>query len=326
MPLPPDEPGFGFYDDNGEHDGELPGWFLTPPVIEPNDDGTRLRPATRTNFLLMGIDHGSLADAIMVGTFYRDTGDIHIMSVPRDTHVVFSDARLAQLRQQGLNLPQQLKMSELRSRGGGVWGPQLVKQQVSEMMGVHFHYYVEVRIPAFRRIVDAIGGVYFNVPRRLFYQDLYNTPPTLIDVPAGHRRLTGVQAEGLVRYRGYSNADLGRNAVQKDFMVALLQQLMTRDALLNDPWELIRIVLDDTSSNMTLLNMGRYLLYLPPLRPLGEIRTFTMPGEAAWRNDVSVFLPNLNLLHDVANEVFRMPTTPPADDVEEMEENNTEDE
>jgi len=294
--------------DNGEF--EIPGHFRVPIAEDPdNDPDGFMRPPARTNFILMGIDHFSLADAIMVGTLYRDTGAVHLMSVPRDTYVVLSQTRHNQLRNGGLNLPRELKLNELRSYGGRALGPDLIMHEVSNMMGVEFHYYIEMHLNAFVRIVDHIGGVYFNVPRNLHFEDPeWNS--VIAHVPAGFQRLNGRQAEGLVRYRGYANADLGRNAVQLQFMTALIEQLLTRDAIMADPLGLAAIIIENVTvgggnrpgTNVSVPGLTRYLTVLPLM---GEVNTFTMPGVSGWRSGRSVFLPDLSELHDVANQVFR---------------------
>jgi len=295
---------------------EFPGFATPPPHMndDHDDDGGILRPASRTNFLLLGIDQNALADAIMVGTFYRDTGDIHLMSIPRDTYVVLSNERHAQLQLLGLRIPQRLKINGLRSHGGRAWGAQLITEEIEGMFGITIDYYVEVGLGAFRRVVDNIlGGIYFTVPRRMFYEDPVASPPLRIDLQPGFQRLNGVQAEGLVRYRGFADGDLGRNRTQMEFMTELVQQVTTREALMADPMELLRIFTNEVSTDFGPTSLLRFINYVPPLGTLGEIRTFVMPGAEGRRNmpvggrilGQSVFIPNMNLLHEVADDVFR---------------------
>lgn len=274
-------------------------FFVAP--IEEEDEGSLLRPPARTNFVLLGLDRGNLADAIMVGTFYRDSGEIRFMSVPRDTHIILPEARHAWIRERGLNMPREMKINEMRAFSGRELGPQLVMQELGDMLGVSFHYYVEVQIAAFRRIVDAIGGVYFTVPRRLFYEDPFQN--LVINVPAGHQRINGATAEGLVRYRGYANQDLGRITVQKEFMMALMQQVLTRDALWPPSMELIRTIIEDVRTNVSITDIPRYVPYLTRASA-GMIQTFTMPGDIEMRNRQSVFLPCTTSLPDIIWDVF----------------------
>lgn len=296
----------GESDYNGEF--VVPGHFLTPSDPYENGGGI-LRPPARTNFILMGIDHFSLADAIMVGTLYRDTGAVHLMSVPRDTHIVLSQTRHNQLRNNGLWVPRELKLNELRSYGGRAQGPDLIMHEVSNMLGVEFHYYIEMHLSGFVRIIDHIGGVYFNVPRNMHFEDpAWNS--VIAHVPAGYQRLNGRQAEGVIRYRGFANADLGRNTTQMQFMTALIEQLLTRDVLLDDPLGLASIIIDNVSVGAgnrpgTNASIPGLMRYLPVIPLMGEVNTFTMPGASGWRNNRSVFLPDVSELHNVANQVFR---------------------
>ena len=267
---------------------------------EEEDEGGFLRPPARTNFLFIGLDNQLLTDALMVGTFYRDTGAIHLMSVPRDARVVFSADRLNEIRAEGIRMPQEVKINAIRAFGGRERGVELLKAQLTEMLGVEFHYYVEVQLDAFRRIVDAIGGVEMYIPRRFFYSDPDQN--LLIDIPAGLQMLDGAMAEGVVRFRSFPTGDLARNEIQMEFMSQLIRQALTREAIMNEPLTLINIILNDVSSNIGL----EAIRYVPFIRYISaeNVSTFTMPGHGAYINGVSWFLPNASELPTVINQVF----------------------
>jgi len=201
-----------------------------------DDDGGLIRPPARTNFLLLGIDNNNLADAIMVGCFYRDTGEIKLMSIPRDMYTRLPDHRIQQMREEGLRPPSTMKINAVRAFGGRN-GTYYMKQQLGEMLGVEFHYYVEVQMEAFVRIVDAMDGIYVDVAVPMFYnppdQDLY------INLSPGLQRLDGRTAEGLVRFRSFPTGDLGRNQTHMDFMTQLISQVLTREAIMSEPLTMI---------------------------------------------------------------------------------------
>ena len=277
---------------------DMPALATNEDEIE-TDEGSFLRPPARTNFLLIGLDHNNLTDALMVGCFYRDSGDIKLMSVPRDMYTRLPSHRLEQMRGEGLRPPYAMKINALRAFGGrnGVY---YLKHQLGEMLGVEFHYYIEVNLAAFRRIIDAIGYVYIDVPVRMFYnppdQDL------IIDLQPGRQRLDGYAAEGLVRFRGFRTGDLGRNETQMDFMSQLISQVLTREAIMNEPLTMINIVLNDVSSNIG-LDAIRYIPYIMNMSS-ERITTFTMPGQGAYVGGVSWFLPNAERVPGVVNQVF----------------------
>ena len=288
-----------------EHDDYL---LIDVERPEDDDDGGLVRPPARTNFLLVGLDESSLADAIVVGTFYRDNGHIHMMSVPRDTGIRIPAHRLEQMRADGLRPPSIIKLNEMRTYGGRETGIYYLKDQISEMFGVEFDFFVEVRIPAFRRIVDAIGGVYMDIPNRLYYSDPDQN--LLIDVPAGEQvRLNGNMAEGVVRYRRYPQGDLARNDVQMDFMRALISQLATREALLSNPMEMVSIVIDEVRiehrENIAILEITKFFPYIRNIS--GEtVVVFKMPGHVGHLrgSDRDLFIPNAELLPDIISDIF----------------------
>ena len=293
---------------------ELPSGIVNPnhgPEDGENGDGTgendtpgqnNASDRGRTNFLLLGIDHNNLADAIMVGTFYRENGNIHLMSIPRDSFARLPQHRLEQMRDHGLRPPETMKINELRSHGGRVHGIYYLKDQIAEMLGISIQFYVEVQLTAFREIVDLIGPIEMHIPGRLYYQDPTATPPTNIDVPAGLQRLNGAMAEGVVRYRGWPMADLGRNQMQMEFMTLLIQQLLTREALLTDPMALIGIVLTRVNSNIG-ASAITYIPFIPRMSAEG-IRTFTMPGTIERVQGREYFMPCTTRLPGVAADVF----------------------
>ena len=274
-----------------------------------SDDGGILRPPARTNFLLLGIDNNNLTDAIMVGCFYRDTGDIKLMSIPRDMYTRLPAHRLEQMRAEGLRPPTTMKINAVRAFGGRN-GTYYLKQQLGEMLGVEFHYYVEVRLEAFVRIIDAMDGVLIDVPVAMFYnppdQDLF------INLSPGLQRLDGRTAEGLVRFRGFATGDLGRNQTHMDFMSQLISQLITREALMADPLELINIVLNDVNTNIG-FGVLRYLPYIQSVSA-DSIHTYTMPGSPSYVGGISWFMADTLNVPDIVNQVFYAEITREAED------------
>lgn len=275
--------------------------ILQVPPQTTSDRGSLLRPPARTNFLFVGIDNNNLADAIMVGTFYRDSGEIRLMSVPRDMYTHIPPHRLQQMQADGLRPPATLKINAIRAFGGRTHGLRYLEEQLGEMLGVQFHYHVEVELAAFRRIVDAIGGVTMYIPHRFRYSD--PDQGLLIDIPAGYQHLDGHMAEGVVRFRSFPTGDLMRNTMQMEFMSQLIRQAATRDAVMNDPLALARIVLSDVRTNASVVELARYVPYISRISA-DSVQTFTMPGSGQYRNGISWFIPDASVLPEVIAQVF----------------------
>lgn len=182
-----------------------------PPVASGGGDGPAPLVLTRRDgvytCLLLGVaDHGG-TDTIMLGVFDTEGRTASLISVPRDT-VVYAQG----------------KYRKINSTYAG--GPEAVVEAVKDLLGVPVDYWVSVNLKAFESIVDQIGGVYFTVPVDMNYddplQDLH------IHVKAGYQKLDGHDAVGVMRCRNcYANADIGRSATQRAFLVALAKQTIT---------------------------------------------------------------------------------------------------
>ena len=154
--------------------------------------------------LLLGVADQGGTDTIMLGVFDTKGGTASLISIPRDT-VVYTDG----------------KYRKITSTSSG--GAEAVGAAVHDLLGVPIDYYVSVNLKAFQSIVDQIGGVWFDVPVRMDYEDPYGD--LYIHIAPGYQHLSGKQAMGVMRCRNcYSNADIGRAATQRAFLVALAKQ------------------------------------------------------------------------------------------------------
>ena len=136
-------------------------------------------------------------------------------------------------------------------------------------------YYVKVDLSAFRQIVDAVGGVDFNVEERLYYVDPYQD--LYIDLYPGMQHLDGDKAEQLVRFRdGYVQKDLKRIEVQQQFIQALIEKVCSSDTLMRNLNDLVKVALDCTESNISVSEALKYVKYVKALDP-AKITSDTVP-------------------------------------------------
>lgn len=180
--------------------------------------------------LIFGLDAGNgNTDTIMVATFDVPNKTIGLMSIPRDT-VVSEEYSIAFNKVNGVYA---------RDRVDGL------KEEVSELLGIPIDYYVKVRLSAFEKLVNAIGGVWFDVPIDMNYDD--PTQNLSIHLQKGYQLLNGEQAMGLVRYRQDNNnegyGDIGRAGTQQKFMKAMLSQVLSNASLDTIP-DLVDILLN----------------------------------------------------------------------------------
>ncbi|MCL1995407.1 MAG: LCP family protein [Defluviitaleaceae bacterium] len=270
----------------------------------------------RTSFLIAGVDNeDGGADVIIMGVFNRLTGNIDLINIPRDTFMVVSDPSVAILRENNRVFNNPTKATDL-FRHSGQHGAAVMSTQLEEWLNIEINYYVKVDLVAFKNIVDIIGGVYFNVPQRMFYNNYHDA---FIDLHPGYQLLNGQQAEGLVRFRGYARADMQRIEVQQDFMRALFSQVLQRDILfsLDNVIALLETVLTYVETDFPISSIAMYMPYLPNLSA-DSLRTQTMPGDpGAWHASLgSIVQPFMGEFTPIINQVFHgiYPPEPEQDD------------
>ena len=134
--------------------------------VQPKVSGDRIADDVYS-ILVFGADESSnLTDTIMVVTYNVTNQMATAMSIPRDT--------ITNSRGVGVDAK---KINAVYARaGGGDKGINALMDEVSELVGFTLDYYVMVNWELVGMMVDAIGGVYFEVPWDMWYQDPYQDP------------------------------------------------------------------------------------------------------------------------------------------------------
>ncbi len=221
------------------------------------------------NILVLGIDvEAKLTDVMMLCQIDPVDHSVSMLSIPRDTRVKIN----------GHNS----KINSSFSHGG----VEQVIKCVKELTGLPVHHYFLINTTAFRDTVDALGGVYFTVPRNMDYEDPYQD--LYIHLKAGYQLLDGDKAEQLVRFRRYSNGDIDRIAVQQEFIKELISQKLTAAYIVKIP-EVYSIIEKNSSTDMTpkeMLNAGKQILAVDA----ENFKSFTVPGEGTYIGEVSYYV------------------------------------
>ena len=164
--------------------------------------------------LLVGNDDGNgNTDTIVVGRLDTVNHTMDFVSIPRDT-LVNLDWNVRKINA--------VYAGTANSGGVAIDG---LKTQIRNLIGFNVDCYAVIDLDVFVDTVDLMGGVWFDVPQAMHYEDpgqnLY------IHIDAGYQCLNGAQAMGVVRYRsGYANGDLGRIEMQQQFLKAVATQFI----------------------------------------------------------------------------------------------------
>lgn len=232
------------------------------------------RISGRSTILLCGTDEdGTRTDTILLLTIDRSEGSIRLLSIPRDTYAP------------AYYVPK--INSAYGAVGGGEKGMEQLMEQVKNVVGFMPDAYALVDLTAFVEAVDLLGGLDFDVPMDMDYDD--PTQDLYIHLQAGEQHLTGEQLMWVVRFRsGYANADIGRTEVQRAVVKAAMKQWMRPQTLAALPglWKIYQENLTTDLSARNLVWMARVLLKGVG----GDIEANVLPGYATMVGDASVYM------------------------------------
>ena len=266
-------------------------WFVRPELpqegtvdqidwgdgIQPKAGGARKSDAYYT-VLILGRDTGGggNTDTMLLASYDVTNQKATVMSIPRDTMV---------------NVSWDVKKinSVYNTNGCGDEGIQALYKEISQLVGFAPDYQVVLEWEAVGKIVDAIGGVWFDVPYTMDYHDPLQD--LVIEQEKGYRLLSGDDAMQVIRWRkndkdspyGYHNGigDAGRMEVQQNFLKAVLQQLMQPSNVLHLS-ELASVFQESVETDLTLQNIlwfGKQAL--SGALSLDNVTFLTMPWKSA---------------------------------------------
>ena len=162
-------------------------------------------------------------------------------------------------------------MEALRARRPACWGYPI-------------DYYVIIDPQGFVELVDAMGGVEFNVPQEMDYEDW--TQDIHIHLDAGVQLLDGAEALGAALFRhtsdseghtlgGYPNGDLDRTAVQRELLAAVLERAPSQPQHFPD---YVSMFLEHVETDLTAPELLELAGKAAGLELPGALEGFLLPG------------------------------------------------
>jgi LCP family protein required for cell wall assembly len=242
------------------------------------------------NVLLLGLDEeGIRTDVILLLNFDPEQSRLNLLSIARDTKV-YARGKYS-------------KINALYSAGK----EGLLAEEIRQLTGLSANYYVTMNFKGFRKLVDTLDGVMFNVPFDMDYDDPDQN--LHIHLNKGMQRLTGKKAEQLVRYRkgnrsseGYIDGDIGRIKMQQDFIKAMLKQKLNlkyfsrADDIFDIFYKYFR----------TNLDIRDFTYYLPSIRSIKpeSINSYTLPGESTMNGETWYFIADKEKTRELIRNNF----------------------
>ena len=191
------------------------------------------------HILLLGFDRSSRlpgrTDSIMIAAARYETGDMGVISIPRDLWVTIPGAdpgRINKVFRVG---------SMLHGKGGG---RKLMRKVILDELGIRIDYTAAVDFSGFARIVDLLGGIEVDVAcpiRDNFVSQKAKTGYEHLSVNAGRQLMDGCTALLFSRSR-HGRTDLDRARRQQAVLVGLNRRIASIDILLKLPslWDGLR--------------------------------------------------------------------------------------
>ena len=254
--------------------------------------------------LVLGIstdqENVDLTDTIMVASYNPNTQKATLLSIPRDTYT-------------GKNPAKATAYEKINALYGRKHRPDETLEAVNQITGLNIEYYVVVKTEALIKLVDVIGGVNFDIPIDMDYDD--PTQDLHIHLEQGEQLLDGDKAEQLVRFRHnnngtsypeeYGDNDLGRMRTQREFIMQVVKQT-AKPGNIFKIGEILDVAKEYVITNIDFNAAKDYIPYVVEFST-ENLLTDMLPGTTPdWNktNGVSIFVYNKKETETLIQNLF----------------------
>lgn len=230
-----------------------------------------------------GMSGGARTDAMILATFNEKEKTVKLVSIPRDSYVY--------LPTEGRND----KITHANAFGG-------VKGSIEAIEGlfdIPVDYYVRMNFYAFMDVIDALGGIQYDVPFELHEknsEDVNNA----VHLQPGNQTINGEQALALARTRKYDN-DLERGKRQQELMMAVVKKSVSLGAVTKVD-DAIDVVGENMITNLTFKDMMSFYKYISATQGL-DVQTMQLEGADAYINRVYYFKLDDESVQNISKEL-----------------------
>lgn len=238
--------------------------------------------------LLVGVDKNgdddnntdfTRTDTIMLLKANTKTGKMDLLSIPRDSRIKIRD-----------------KFDKV-NHAHAFGGIELTMQTLRSFLGLDIDYYVQINYQALINIVDALGGVDYDVPEGI------TIDKGKVQIKPGPNHLDGNEVMWYLRTRNiYNNGDIGRVNTQQGFVKAMVDEMVKK------------------SKNMNMMTfISNYLKYVKTNLPMtaimdlaGNINNFSsdkmdthiVPGMEQTIDGTSYYIPDYEKTWQIVDEYY----------------------
>ena len=257
---------------------------LRDQAVDPSEDSFSV--------LFLGVDdreEGSMdgrSDAMVVGTFNKDSKKVKLVSIPRDS--------LVNIEGHGED-----KIAHAHAYGG----TDLAVQTVENTLNIPIDYYVKSDFAAFTDIINDLDGVDVNVP--------FDFTEEGTEFTEGPATLNGEEALKYVRMRKQDpRGDLGRGERQQEVLESLIKKAGSIESIDNYD-DVFDSVSENVSTNFTFGNMIALQQYADSL---DKIDSNQLQGADATINGIYYYQLNPEATLETSNSLRKQLDLPASEE------------
>ena len=186
-------------------------------------------------------DGAQLTDSIMAISLNQETGDIAMISLPRDLKASPTCTATGKINEV-------YWCSNMYGEDEEA-GASAIMTEVGSILGIDFQYYIHVNWGSLVTIVDTLGGINITLD-----EDIYDPENSGADFRAGvEYTINGVQALALARARhGTSAGDFTRGDSQQKILISIKNRVFEKDFSITDYLGLAGTLGDNLRSNFSM--------------------------------------------------------------------------
>ncbi len=227
------------------------------------------------------------SDTLIVARVDPKKKHIQMLSIPRDSRVDVPGAGMTKI-----------------NAAAFYGGPKLTVKTVKQFTGLPIRYYVNIGFIGFKDVVNAIGGVWINVPVAINDRDASGWGSRYSKIKKGYQKLDGRHALTFVRARHqFPDQDITRTKHQQMFIKALARQALQLSNIFNAP-AIINAVASHLQTNMSTSKMAELVLQFRGMDD-DSIESVTMPGYNSFQDGQSFIEPDDQKLEAIIDKMKR---------------------
>ena len=196
-------------------------------------------------------DGSNLTDSIMVVSLDQETGDVAIVSLPRDLYAGYTCTATSKINE--------VYWCNNQNGDNEEAGASALQEKIKEILGIDTQYWVHMNWGALVNVVDTLGGITIVLDEDIDDQ-WYTGAVYSAGVPY---TINGYDALGLSRARhGTEYGDFSRAASQQKILIGIKNKVVEKGLGLSDALNIISAVGDNLRMNLSMseIKTGMHLL------------------------------------------------------------------